>query len=372
MAKPATLLSIQVLRGVAALMVLLLHVVHKHAQNTPGDAHFADWFTFGGYGVDIFFVISGFIIPYVLAGEAGSPLHSLSFMVRRVIRIYPLYWLVTLVALAIWLINPQVVNSSAPHLTRIWESFALFPTDGRYLVQTGWSLAYEMYVYGLFALAMLCGSWKRYVFMGVLFASCVGGILVAPPRENWMQYFVLRHHFAEFLLGFLICIYGKRLIGRMPRLGWWLLVGGFGVLLVQSWLADAVTAALQHWGFAASAVVLGALLLEQAVIWPEWLLKLGDESYSLYLVHPFTLVAAAKVIYKLPLSGMLLNAVYSVVAIAASVVLAKLTYRYFEQPVARALNQAWRRRMQVWEGVPLVVVEALPNQQRRELIPPAP
>jgi peptidoglycan/LPS O-acetylase OafA/YrhL len=333
-------------------MVLLSHVVHKHAQNTPVEAQFLDWFTFGGYGVDIFFVISGFIIPYVLAGESGTLPHSVSFMMRRIIRIYPLYWLVTLLALGIWLVKPEVVNSSAPHLTRIWESFVLFPTDGRYLVQTGWSLAYEMYVYGLFALAMLCGSWKRYVFMAVLLVSFMAGVAVTPPQENWMQYFLFRHHFAEFLLGFLICLYAKGLIGRIPRAGMALLAAGTVILFAQALAGNGVTFWLQYWGFAAAALVLGALMLENRVRWPKRLLALGDESYSLYLIHPFTVAAVAKVIYKLPLSPIVANVVYSLVAIAASVILAKLTYRFFEVPVTRGLNRAWREQVKGWEAAP--------------------
>ena len=64
-------------------MVLLSHVVHKQAQNTPVDAQFVDCYAFGGYGVDVFFVISGFIVPYVLAVESGSLSHSASLTLAR-------------------------------------------------------------------------------------------------------------------------------------------------------------------------------------------------------------------------------------------------------------------------------------------------
>jgi len=154
--------SIQILRGLAALAVTIAHTngevswwaVNLHYENPmPG-------LVTGAAGVDLFFVISGFIMVYTTAESFGTPTASGVFLLRRIIRIVPLYWIATFLFLA--------------YIVRIGHSWAMEGIgdknvlcsfvfiacprpNGGYApaLEVGWSLNYEMFFYLCFAVALL-------------------------------------------------------------------------------------------------------------------------------------------------------------------------------------------------------------------------
>jgi len=335
--------SLQVLRAIAALLVVFSHIREKNLQNAADSTQILQWFNFGPYGVDIFFVISGFIIAYIMPVGQYSLGDVKEFLARRVIRVMPMYWVVTLAAFSVWLYNPAMVNSSAPELTRVWQSFTLYPTDGRYLYQTGWTLSYEMYFYFLFAATMLFGRFQR-LLLGIILATMVTiGVVYQPGPEDPLFYLLTRHHLLEFMAGFAFCHFGKHLIGKMPITGAVLSVAGVALILAKAFDAGPIFDTIYFWGLPAMALVFGMLLLERAIPWPAYWVKLGEASYSLYLTHSFVMAAGAIIWYRLFDGTMASNIGFMIVSLAVSVIVAHLAYRFIENAMTIGLNKRWKQ-----------------------------
>lgn len=338
-----TLESLQVLRAIAALLVVFSHIRHKQFQNTPDASHFLDWLSIGPYGVDIFFVISGFIIAYITPVTAHTFADVKNFMARRIIRVVPLYWVVTCVALAVWLYDPSKVNSSAPHLTKIWESFLFIPTDGRYLYQTGWTLVYEMYFYTLFAVTMLFGRFQFRVLACFLVGVILLGLVLQPTTSEQFVYLFTRDKLLEFLAGFVFCYTARHMIGQRPYTGAYLVVIGVLLITIKGISGGQAAQAFYVWGIPAMCIVFGMLMLENAIRWPAFMLRLGEASYALYLTHSFVMAAGAMIWYRVFDTSLMSNIGFMFSALTGAIVLALLTNTYLEKPVTRWLNRKWNR-----------------------------
>ena len=94
--------SIQILRGVAAIFVVISHLCTQMRDNHPAPCLIGCCANLGGIGVDIFFVISGFIMVVMTIGRPDGVGASLNFLRKRVLRIYPVYWIWTTVLLLFW------------------------------------------------------------------------------------------------------------------------------------------------------------------------------------------------------------------------------------------------------------------------------
>ncbi len=339
------LISLQVLRAVAAILVVLSHISHKLDQYYGSHEHLLAIFSFGNYGVDIFFVISGFIIAYIIPAGNYSLKQLRDFLVMRVLRVMPLYWAVTLIAALVWLINPELVNSSAPHLTRFWQSWILWPMEGRYLFHAGWTLGYVLYFYALFAITMLWTPLQKYLLPLFLAYSVFFGWLLSPPTDQPFLYMITRHHLIEFLAGFLFCRLAFTLVDRRPFIGAYFMISA--VLLVLMSLAGGKSANnMYFWGIPAMLLVFGALMIESSVKWPRFIVAIGNSSYSLYLTHVLVLAGLAKVWYWIMPAVPWSNYSYALFAIIASIICGLLSYRWFEKPLTGYLKQKWLARHQ--------------------------
>ncbi len=127
--KRKRLVSIQILRALAILAVAWLHLTLielKYGSTVP---IIPSWLTHSFGGVDVFFVISGLMMVIVTQGKFGSAKNALRFAFDRVVRIYPLYWFYTTIALVVYLINPKLVNSAQGNRVDILASYLLLPSD---------------------------------------------------------------------------------------------------------------------------------------------------------------------------------------------------------------------------------------------------
>ncbi|PZN94338.1 MAG: acyltransferase, partial [Hyphomicrobiales bacterium] len=152
----------QVLRAIAAFMVAVHHIQADAAVVAPQGGLSPVWRDILPWmaGVDIFFVISGFIMVHASGELFGRPGATRLFLERRIARIVPLYWAATTLFLLIGYVVPAALNSGAPDLGQIMASYLFWPavsTQG--LVQPvyslGWTLNYEMLFYVLFAAALV-------------------------------------------------------------------------------------------------------------------------------------------------------------------------------------------------------------------------
>lgn len=151
--------AIQGLRGIAALLVVSDHSILHFLELTNADRLANDHLTYvaetlGRHGVEIFFLISGFVMTVASYDDFRMPNATSGFLWRRIIRIVPLYWLVTALAVAAYLWRGQVL-----HPLQVIKSLAFIPYENERglfhpLVQRGWTLNYEMFFYLLFAVAL--------------------------------------------------------------------------------------------------------------------------------------------------------------------------------------------------------------------------
>lgn len=324
-----TFLTIQYLRAIAALMV----VIH-HARNiAPGiDVH---WH-YGAFawGVDIFFVISGFIM-----GVAGTGDRPRAFITKRAIRIIPLYWIATLAAV-LWWERSGVVSMSRDLVGSIVKSLLFIPhwsvkDPGQltpYLVP-GWTLDFEMFFYVLFFVGLLARR-PLAVTATVLPMLVLAGIVFDPQGALGLTY--TSPLLLEFLLGHLLAVaYMRRPTGVAL---WPLLPIGFAGLL-SCWALPDNGLQMACRIVCATAVVAGALAIEGRAPYWSFGKLLGDASYSIYLTH--TIIAteiAYRITLHLPLSGVPQMAVLVVLSLATSIAIGVATYRWVELPILRRLR----------------------------------
>jgi exopolysaccharide production protein ExoZ len=278
------LLSIQYLRALAALAVVAFHACQWARID----------FDIGSAGVDVFFVISGFIMWRTTEGGQVRPL---AFLRRRAIRIAPLYWAVTLGLAAAALIVPQRFPDVEPTAWHVFASLAFiqhlnpqglpFP-----LLAPGWTLNYEAVFYLLFAVCLLVPMAQRAMVLTLALAGATFIGFLYPP-----VYIML---FNPLLLEFAAGIWLARFMGEglTPgrHAGWGMFVAGLASFAAMH-LAGVEWDLWRplFWGFPAFLLVAGLTAVEQDGGLPEIpLLKtLGDASYSIYLCHPLTVGAVA-------------------------------------------------------------------------------
>lgn len=311
--------GIQVARAIAALSIVYFHswvAVARFPKDTafpiPGLS------SYGWVAVDLFFAISGFVI--CLVSSRGS-FSVLSFLIKRVFRVYPL-WLVTLTIFAVtaWLWRGFQPRETVGFFL---YSMSLLPTDGYPFYDIGWSLQHEMAFY-----VMAAGLIPWFGLAGLaifLAASTLAFHLLDLP---WYLATLANHH-GEFLAGVLAFMMRDK-------------IARFGFLLP----------------FAIGAVLLGYLLTFSTPTWypialfflicafvnlnpgePSWwqkpATKLGDASYSIYLIHPLVFLVASAAVSRLPGAPLWFQEPIRAVCLVVIVTISLLSWEYFERPVNR-------------------------------------
>ena len=352
-----TFRGVQVLRGFAAAMVVALHATQYWSQRVGGQAPSLVWGN-GAAGVDIFFVISGFVMAVSTIGREDNYHPARDFLKRRLIRIVPLYWIATTLVLLkdVFIFrNPNFANS-AEHprtpLSYIVSSFLFIPYRNSLghvepLLNVGWTLSFEMLFYLLFASALALrvrvAIWLTPVMIGLvitgIFANLFNG-LHAPAICTLANPILL-----EFLAGLVL---GKLVLsGHRFNLALSSLLGTLGliVLVLIPWILEPRIRALE-WGLPATMVVVAVVMLEKdfGYLWPRWALKLGDASYSLYLFHLLLLAGVAKVLAKTPFdtSGRIRRTdevATIIVVLCLCVPAALLLYQFIELPITNWLKR---------------------------------
>lgn len=287
-ARAAELRSIQFLRGLAAFGVLVFH-----AASRAGDA-----FGVGASGVDVFFVISGFIMWVVTCRGTSGPRQ---FLVRRAQRIVPLYWLITLGTAAGALLAPRAFPAMRPTLDHVAQSLLFIPHRDATgliapLIVPGWTLNYEVFFYLLFAVALLARTrWRAWIVTAALVALVLIRPFGDPRNAIWSTYTdpILLEFAAGLWLGWAWSC--DRLPGRRVA-GLLLALGAASLVATAISGVDVSAARVLLWGLPAVALVTGAVSFESHGAIPRWrpLALLGDASYSLYLVHGLAISAALR------------------------------------------------------------------------------
>lgn len=297
--------NLQALRGVACLVVVWHHVAGIEYQSfglrTP--LFHAGWW-FGAAGVDLFFVLSGFVITYVHWNQLGRPPAVPAYLFRRAWRIYPIYWVVLLLST----FGVSAAIGLEPGGGDWWnwlKLVALLPRADNLWLGQAWTLTFEMMFYVAFAALLLVPARWGWVLLAGWAAAVVTAVAAGYAVQNGDGADPLSPFVLEFLAG---CFIAARV--RRGACGWGrsALVAGlvYGVaaalLLSPPSHAGWVRTTTAQWsrvliyGPAAALLVYGSVAAELAGRrpFPRWLRVTGDASYSIYLAHvPACILALA-------------------------------------------------------------------------------
>lgn len=333
--------TVQALRAVAALLVVLLHALQMWGERVDNLAPGVAWEN-GAAGVDIFFVISGFVMVISSQGLMRRPSGWWVFLRHRLIRIVPLYWIMTsLKLLAVVLLGGLAIRTQLDidYVTRSYLFLPVLDGTGKFrpLLPVGWTLTFELLFYLLFALALAL----RVGVLRVLGPALAIIAVVALFRSAaWPAWTILADTIVlEFLFGVLLgkaVVAGQRLGIASATL---LFVGGFLAILMLPPASD--VARVLVWGLPAAALVSGAVFMEPIAggALPGWLLRLGDASYAIYLSHGLVLPAIGILIVEAGLSGLVGEFAAIFLCLLLSSAAGLLLHVYLERPMT-----AWLRK----------------------------
>lgn len=327
------IIGIQYLRGIAAMLVVLFHIP---GDLTPYPALFHAS-NLGPVGVDIFFVISGF----VMAVSTSKPIRAVEFMRHRIVRVVPLYWFFTAVMACAALAAPRLFPSTVVTLESVVQSLLFIPHvnpghEGAIwpLLPPGWTLNYEMFFYLVFAVMIAVGLgrklWPFIVVFGVL-ALC--GVFYDGDNPIILTY--TAPLLLEFVFG--VVIGHAFLRGLFEQRLWlgWLIVPAL-VAIVLAGEQDNHAFRFLFWGVPAALLVAGTLALEPLIRQRSVTLlqMLGDASYSIYLSHIFTVGISGLVWNRIPQNGTTVI-IHVLLALVLSAAVGWIVHRLIEKPLLR-------------------------------------
>lgn len=340
----ARLQTLQAARGFAANLVILSHLVAVEAKYSGGGLLPASSI-YGIAGVDLFFVLSGFI----MAAVAGVAVGPAEFLWRRVVRIYPTYWLVSLAVLAVALVAPGMVNASVAGPISLWRSFMLVPGPTVPLLAVGWTLVFEMYFYLVFTVLLAV---RLPVPAGLLvWAGILAVIAVAVPAAvaaSPVLRLATNPLTAEFMLGVMIGLVWRQ--RRTPAAAVALGLGAAALVFSLCYLAPAVSLAasarLDLWrvgifGLPCALVIYGlsGLEIRRRVRVPSFFVLVGDASYAIYLSHVLVISTVGRAIARFaPAGGVGTSLLLIAVAWTAANAGGILLHLLFERPALRSLH----------------------------------
>jgi peptidoglycan/LPS O-acetylase OafA/YrhL len=187
------IISIQLLRAIAALSVVYVHCT------TAGDYNF---FSTGAFGVDIFFIISGFIIAYMVS----KPFEN--FLIKRIIRIVPLYFMATVTMTLTVIFFPYFIRSTTISMSGFIKSILFIPgpeNRGQPILGQGWTLNYEMFFYIIMFLCILFIKNKKYLTIAcVSILALLTIVLHLTNSTNFIINYYKNGLFLEFIYGMIL------------------------------------------------------------------------------------------------------------------------------------------------------------------------
>ncbi len=355
----ARLQNIQALRGVAALIVLAAHIKDAELDYGGNGPLLPFPLYMGVIGVDLFFLISGFVMAHVALDGQRGPSASVRFLYNRAARIFPIYWAVTLCMLALYA-GKQILFSEATPFPNPVETFFLLPDDQFPLLPVGWTLVHEMFFYAVFAVFVLWRRASLLAFLGVWAAIVMAGNVTGLVAINPWTNVLFSPLTFEFIVGALIAILVRRGTVKfaLPAL-----IGGGAAALA---IAVAGAASLYPSAFADYAyrvaiftppfalVLYGAAALEtkRGATAPRWLRSVGDASYSLYLIHVPVLLVAGKLISVSVPDGAFDNPLLIACFLAASLGAAFALHKFIEKPALAITRKLGERLFQQKQATP--------------------
>jgi exopolysaccharide production protein ExoZ len=331
--------NLQALRGVAILLVLFYHIAKYEERLFGGDAWLHAATYVGRAGVDLFFVISGFVMATITRGCFQKPDGVRTFLLRRAGRIYPIYWFYTLVYLPFFLFRPDLMNRvEGGGNISLWRSALLFPHTHAPLVGQGWTLVHEIFFYIMFGLLLfrperektrILVGWAALLLGGYFLCVWSGASFQSPTLLLVTSLMTL-----EFIAGCLIAELVQSGRQSFSIAAIFLGLGGFMLTLALPSEWNRVWLYLLPAGL----LVYGAVAVEaqRQFCFPLSLRFIGDISYSLYLSHMIPILLVNKAFRALNLAHSQGNhLMFICVAAMGAIAFGAASYYWVEKPILR-------------------------------------
>jgi peptidoglycan/LPS O-acetylase OafA/YrhL len=303
---------------------------------------------FGMAGVDLFFVISGFVMVHTTYDSFEQPGASRSFLLRRFVRVVPLYWFYTTALVMLLAFVPALFKSIRFQWDNVISSYLFLLSKSSEgfvgtVMQTGWTLCFEMYFYLLFAV-LICFPRKRFlpILLAVFLIGIVAGLLFELPFVALSV--VADPILLEFSIGSSIAVLIRQGYFMPPPGSLVAISLGVFIIGIGQEFDFGLWTRLIFWGIPGGLFLYGAVSLEQAGLRPpNTIAYLGDSSYSLYLVHPFILPAAGKYWLVHGNNVTIRPAVLFVLVLVLALFAGLISYVVIERPASRWLTLKLKR-----------------------------
>lgn len=346
---PRRLLGIQGLRGLAVLLVILVHLHHTEARYVSSPGWLGAWNSLGIMGVDIFLVVSGFVLTYLAIGHFGDRQHVKSYCYARITRLYPMYMLLTLLLVPVYLAVPTLFNSAEGSQVSLWRSLLLVPDVRLPLIAVAWTLHHELYFYIVLGIMLVFP--QRHlplmilIWTAVTTALVVWGQTVPRAEQGAFERVFFNPINYEFILGMVAAwhfVHGRRRAARavgVVAVVW--LVAAVVLWVHQTgewWVSDfwrvwvyGVPATLLVWSIA-------AVELDGGPVFMRRLTWIGDAAYSTYLSHLMVLVVLGRAWRELGLQGSWQSPVFLVLSLGTALFVGHWLFQRVEAPILRWLR----------------------------------
>jgi len=335
--RPAVRLGgIEALRGLAASAVVLCHAA-RHVDKARGAPGLILAFQAGHAGVDLFFVISGFIILYVHGRDIGRPARLAHYLRRRCSRVLPLYW----IALGLTIGMVVAAGHAAPGPLATLRSALLLPSWSEPILGIAWTLQWEMLFYALFAVLIVdrrAGAAMFLVWLASIAAAAVG------LRPAWLAPSVCGAYGVEFFFGMAAAHVLRTRTVPAPRL--LACAGAAGFLTAMALESAGVLGGFGlrgrfAYGLSAMLLLLGVAALDRAKVTrvPAWLRRLGGASYSIYLFQFVFIGLAWQTLLKAGLTQTLSSEDLFIILAAVALAGGVLANQLVERPLLRGMQR---------------------------------
>jgi exopolysaccharide production protein ExoZ len=348
------LYSVQYLRAIAAILVVYSHAIDlqdRFGSSLQQKFYFLE--NFGAIGVDIFFVISGFIISVIAERNTGKAAAT-QFFKRRILRVVPVYYVASFIFFCLFNLFIKVSGPAIVKTLTVLPVFDSGPVFQNPILYIGWTLSFEFLFYILYGILIFYGVKKKENSLLIIAATLfIAGKIFPLHIVQWQ--FLTSPMILEFAMGVMIAKAYKSKETLQRYIPYLCLLCGIGlyVYLILTGCGNAseaeivlesnavATTRVVLWGIPSALLVAGFILREKnkTVSKPRSpLIFLGDASYSIYLAHPICFQALGSVVRRFPvlqkMPGDVLVFAFLVVGVLAGVIF----YLWVEKPLLKRLK----------------------------------
>ena len=313
--------SIQVLRFFAAFSVMMVHL---------------PVFGFGIWGVDIFFVISGFIMMYVTENNEKF------FLLKRIFRIVPLYWILTLGVFALAIFVPDVLNNTTANIVHLIKSLFFIPFDkngtGHFpILFLGWTLNFEVIFYFLFSLSLVFFKENRMIACSIFIIIFLVFNKIF-SEKNFIFETYANDIFIEFIFGMILFTIWKKYKNKISTN----LSNHFiclAILLVSIFILNYYNFSRSvSYGLPSLILAVYFLFFLNHLKFPKILVSLGDASYCIYLLHPYVIQFFYKIL-EINEYDIIIELVFTLIIFVIVFIVSLLIYKFIEFPINGSLRK---------------------------------